>query len=282
MSVCAHTDTYLLIPPIHTSLPPIMTLTEKIEAAILEFKDFQPKPIDETPPRFNVAHLIEHTLLKPDATEADIRKLCQEAIQYEFRYVCVNPVWIHLCHEILPLLSTSSVAVVDFPFGASLTPARAMGAWTAVKARAREIDLVIPIGPLRSGDYESVYKDLKGVYDVCEDRPLKVILETSMLTHDQIVAACVICKEVGVAFVKTSTGFGSGGATVEHVALMKAVVGDDIGVKASGGIRTYKDVVRMLSAGASRIGASASIAIVEEQGDWVDHNAEFLRMMARK
>src|SRR5208282_3521025 len=241
---------------------PLMTLTEKIEAAILKFKDFQPGPISETRIRFNVARLIDHTLLKPDATEADIRKLCQEAIQYEFRTVCVNPIWIPLCREILPILSTKSVAVVDFPFGASLTPARAMGAWTAVKAGAKEIDLVIPIGRLRSGDYEYIHKDLKGVHENCEARPLKVILETSMLTHDQIVAACVICKEVGVAFVKTSTGFGGGGATVEDVALMKAVVGDDIGVKASGGIRTYKDVLRMLSAGASRIGASASVAII--------------------
>jgi deoxyribose-phosphate aldolase len=257
-----------------------MSLIEKIEAAILEFKDFKPKPIDETPPRFNIAHLIDHTLLQPDATEADILKLCKEAVQYEFKNVCVNPIWIPLCRRILPVLSPKSVAVVDFPFGASLTPARAMGAWSAVKAGAKEIDLVIPLAQLRSGDYEYVHKDLKSVQDTVEGTSLKVILETSKLTHDQIVAACVICKEVGVAFVKTSTGFGGGGATVEDVALMKAVVGDDIGVKASGGIRTYNDAVRMLSAGASRIGASASVAIIEEQGDWVDHEAEFLRMMA--
>ena len=246
--------------------PLIMILNEEIEAAILKFKDFQTGPIGETPP-INIARFIDHTLLKPDATEADIRKLCQEAIQYEFKTVCVNPAWIPLCCEILDLSSTEPIAVVDFPLGASLTTVRTMEAGAAIDAGAKEIDIVIPIGRLRGGDYDYVFKDIKGVYEACEGRPLKVILETSMLTHNEIVAACVICKEVGVSFVKTSTGFGGGGATIEHVALMKAVVGEGIEVKASGGIRTYKDAMRMLSAGALRIGASASVAIVEEQGE---------------
>ena len=163
--------------------------------------------------------------------------------------------------------STEPIAVVDFPLGASLTTARTMEARAAILAGAKEIDIVIPIGRLRGGEYDYIFKDIKEVHETCEGRPVKVILETSMLTHDEIVAACVICKEVGVAFVKTSTGFGGGGATIEHVALMKAVVGDGIEVKASGGIRTYKDAMRMLNAGALRIGASASVAIIKEQGE---------------
>ena len=247
-----------------------MTLYDRIQAAILQFRDFHSAQISETGPSpLELARFIDHTLLKPDATEADIRKLCQEANDYNFKTVCVNSSWIPLCSKFLPSLSSSCttipIAVIGFPLGAGLTLSKSAEAKMAIDFGAKEIDMVISIGRLRGGNYGYVFEDIKCVYEACGNIPLKAILETSMLTHDEIVAACCICKEVGVAFVKTSTGFGGGGASVEHVALMKAVVGDGIEVKASGGIRTYEDAVRMYNAGARRIGASASVAIVGQE-----------------
>ena len=192
--------------------------------------------------------------------------LCIEAKNHKLKTVCVNSSWIELCDKLLRESQgvTVPIAVVGFPFGAGVTASKCFEAKAAIDDGAKEIDMVIQIGGLKGGEWEFVFDDIKAVYNACGDVPLKVILETSMLTHDEIIAACRICKEIGVAFVKTSTGFGGGGATVEHVALMKAVVGEKIQVKASGGIRTYNDAIRMLNAGAQRIGASASIAIVTE------------------
>jgi deoxyribose-phosphate aldolase len=243
-----------------------MTLTDRIQKAIIQFKDFHIAEVNDSGPSpLELACFIDHTLLKPDATEADVRKLCQEAIEYNFKTACVNSSWLPLCSNLLSSSSTIPIAVIGFPLGAGLTASKSMEAKMAIDSGAKEIDMVIPIGRLRGEDYDYVYNDIKVVYETCGHIPLKIILETSMLTREEIVAACWICKEVGVAFVKTSTGFGGGGASVEHVALMKAVVGDGIEVKASGGIRSYEDAVKMYNAGARRLGASASVAIVNKQ-----------------
>jgi deoxyribose-phosphate aldolase len=238
-----------------------MSLNQRIEAAISEFRDFRTPEISAVGPRpLDLCQYIDHTLLKADATQADIVQHCVDAENNLFKAACLNSSWIELSRTILS--HTVPIAVVGFPLGAGSTEAKAAEAREAIEHGAREIDMVLHIGRLRGGDHEAVYNDIFGVFKACGTTPLKVILETSMLTCDEIVAACVICKEIGVAFVKTSTGFGGGGATVEHVALMKAVVGEKVQVKASGGIRTYEDAVRMYNAGARRIGASASIAIV--------------------
>lgn len=245
-------------------------LRQRIRATISEFKDFHySEPADfNGPPPWELNKSIDHTLLRPDATMADIAKLCKEAERYNFKTVCVNSSWIVACNRVFLRKESAHVtvpiAVVGFPLGAGITSSKSFEAKAAIEAGAKEIDMVIQIGRLKAEDYDFLFDDIKAVYDACGNVPLKVILETSMLTHDEIVAACCICKDIGVAFVKTSTGFGGGGATVEHVALMKAVVGENIQVKASGGIRTYNDAIRMLKAGATRIGASASVAIVTE------------------
>ena len=243
-------------------------MKDRIQAAIYQFRDFSYKePSIKAPSPTELTRFIDHTLLKADATDADIRKLCQEAIDNDFKSVCVNSSWISLCSDLLSSASspTIPIAVVGFPLGAGLTASKSAEAKMAIGIGAKEIDMVLPIGRLRGGDYDYVYDDVRSVYETCGVTPLKVILETSMLTRDEIIAACWICREIGVAFVKTSTGFGGGGANAENVALMKAVVGDNIEVKASGGIRTYEDAVRMHKAGARRIGASASVAIVAKR-----------------
>jgi|SRR5271170_3268591 len=239
-----------------------------IEQTIVNFKDFHAKEVSISGPSpAELAPFIDHTLLKPEATASDIEALCAEAIEHSFKSVCVNSSWIPLCRQVLSSANSPCIpiAVVGFPLGAGLSESKAEEARLAIEKGAQEIDMVLAIGRLRGKEYKYVYNDILSVYGVCKDVPLKVILETSMLTHEEIVAGCVICKVVGVAFVKTSTGFGGGGAKVEDVQLMKAVVGDKVEVKASGGIRTYEDAVRMYNAGARRIGASASVAIVTKQ-----------------
>jgi deoxyribose-phosphate aldolase len=241
------------------------TLESRIRAAIDEFRDFQVQEVSaEGPSPAELSQYIDHTLLKPEATATDIAKVCHEADEYNFKTVCLNSSWIKLACQSLKSAAVP-IAVVGFPLGAASTEAKEAETKTAIRDGAREIDTVLHIGHLRDANYRYVHKDIEAVYKACGTIPLKVILETSMLTTDEIVAACVICREVGVAFVKTSTGFGGGGAKVEHIALMNAVVGEKIQVKASGGIRTYEDAVRMYNAGARRIGASASIAIVTKQ-----------------
>ena len=243
-----------------------MSLHEQIAQATLHFTSFQYKESSESknPSPTEIARYVDHTLLKPDATEQDIRKLCNEAVEYSVKAVCVNSSWIPLCADVLSICATMviPIAVIGFPLGAGLTSAKVAEAKFAIGAGAEEIDMVIHIGRLRSKDWGYVYSDIQQVYSACGSIPLKVILETCMLTKDEIIAACVICREVGVAFVKTSTGFGGGGAKSEDVALMKAVVGRRVEVKASGGIRTYENAARMFNAGARRIGASATVAIV--------------------
>ncbi|MCA9673496.1 MAG: deoxyribose-phosphate aldolase [Kofleriaceae bacterium] len=215
----------------------------------------------------DLARLIDHTLLKPEATRAEVVALCEEARKHHFASVCVNTTWVPLCKALLGSTDVMVCAVVGFPLGAMLPTAKAYEARDAVRQGAREIDMVINIGALKSKDYETVFEDICRVVKAAAPAGVKVILETSALTHDEKVVACALSKLAGAAFVKTSTGFGKGGATVEDVALMRAMVGSDVGVKASGGVRTAEDVVKMAQAGANRIGASASVAIVTGDKD---------------
>lgn len=206
---------------------------------------------------------IDHTLLKPAATRADIAKLCTEAKEYRFASVCVNSA--HIA-EVAAALAGTDVApccVVGFPLGAMETEAKAFEAARAAALGAKEIDMVMDIGAAKEGDFARVEADIAAVVSAIQGRAkLKVILECCLLTDEEKTAACLAAKRAGADFVKTSTGFSTGGATEHDVALMRAAVGDDMGVKASGGIRTREDALRMIAAGASRIGASAGIAIV--------------------
>ncbi|MCK6552403.1 deoxyribose-phosphate aldolase [Myxococcota bacterium] len=206
---------------------------------------------------------MDHTILKPDATKDELRKVCDEARKYHFATVCVNSANVRFVAACLEGSGVKAIAVVGFPLGAATTGAKAFETREAIRNGAQEIDMVINIGALKSKDYALVQSDIRGVVEAAGAIPVKVILETSMLDRDQKVIACALSKAAGAAFVKTSTGFGGGGATAEDIALMRQVVGDDIGVKASGGVRTIDDAEKMIEAGASRIGASSSVAIVQ-------------------
>lgn len=210
----------------------------------------------------NMAKLIDHTLLKPEATRDDIRKVCQEARKHQFASVCVNTSWVPMVSALLRGSGVKTCAVVGFPLGAMTPTAKAYEAREAVRQGADEIDMVINIGALRSRDYETVFEDICRVVKASGRAVVKVILECSALDEEQKVIGCTLSKLAGADFVKTSTGFGKGGATVDDVALMRRVVGAELGVKASGGVRTADDVEKMALAGATRIGASASVAIV--------------------
>ncbi|MBI4704135.1 MAG: deoxyribose-phosphate aldolase [Deltaproteobacteria bacterium] len=214
-----------------------------------------------------VAQYIDHTLLKPDATADEIRKLCQEGIEHGFASVCINPAWVALASGLLRGSPVAVCTVVGFPSGAHVPEIKAMEARRAIRDGAREIDMVINIGALKGGDDRAVFHDIRSVVDACEDgRALcKVIIETALLTDEQKVRACELARRARADFVKTSTGFASGGATAADVALMAAVVRDaGMGVKASGGIKSYHDVETMVAAGATRIGASAGVKILKE------------------
>jgi deoxyribose-phosphate aldolase len=213
-------------------------------------------------PSEKIARLIDHTLLKPETTNDDLRQVCEEARKWNFATVCVNAANIPLVARELKGSGVKPIAVVGFPLGASTGAAKAFEAREAVRNGAQEIDTVINIGALKSKDYATVLDDLCKVVQASKPKPVKVILETSMLNNEQKTIGCALSKAAGAAFVKTSTGFGGGGATVEDVLLMRNVVGDDMLVKASGGMRSREDVDKMVKAGANRIGASASVAIV--------------------
>lgn len=215
----------------------------------------------------NLAQFIDHTLLKPNATEKEIEKLCHEAIQYKFASVCVNTSYVELCARLLAGTGVRVCAVVGFPLGAMSTDAKAFETRDAIAHGADEIDMVINVGKLQSGNYAYVYDDIRAVVKAAAGHVVKVILETGLLNNDQKIAACVLAKAAGADFVKTSTGFGHGGATAEDVALMRRIVGEDMGVKASGGIRDCSTAQEMIQSGASRIGASASVAIVKGSKD---------------
>ncbi|MCK9861940.1 deoxyribose-phosphate aldolase [Paenibacillus sp. ATY16] len=210
-----------------------------------------------------VAAYIDHTALKAETTKQEIIKLCEEAKQYHFATVCVNPGYVALAAQELAGSGVGITTVVGFPLGATTTFAKAEEAKDAIANGATEVDMVINVGLIKSGDFEGVKHDVEGVVLACKGKAvLKVILETGLLTDEEKVRACEICKEAGADFVKTSTGFGKGGATAEDIALMRRTVGPDLGVKASGGVRDLETALKMIEAGASRIGASSSVAIV--------------------
>jgi len=212
------------------------------------------------------AGLIDHTLLKPEASRDEIRKLCQEASRFGFASVCINPWNVPLAAELLRGTSVKVCTVVGFPLGATLSQVKIHEAEEAIKLGAQEIDMVINIGALKSGQDDVVESDIRGVVEASHrgDAICKVILETALLTVEEKVRGCVAGKKAGADFVKTSTGFSTAGATAEDVALMRAVVGSEIGVKAAGGVRSFEDLKKMVCAGATRIGASASVKIMEQ------------------
>jgi deoxyribose-phosphate aldolase len=213
-----------------------------------------------------VAAMIDHTLLKPEATRGDIEKLCREAAQFHFATVCVNPGWVALAANLLRGSGVGVCSVVGFPLGATTADVKHYETRRAIFDGASEIDMVINIGALRSGDLQTVERDISAVVAPCREANVisKVILEVALLNDDEKIAASTIAKAAGADFVKTSTGFASGGATAHDVALMRGVVGAEMGVKAAGGVRDYEGLKAMVAAGATRIGASAGVKIVQE------------------
>lgn len=211
-----------------------------------------------------LSKMIDHTLLKADATKEMIKVLCEEAIEYEFFSVCVNPYYVNFAKEQLNNSNVKVATVIGFPLGSTTKYAKLHEAQNAIRNGANELDMVINIGALKAKDYEIVKEDIEAVVNVAKGKALvKVIIETCLLENEEKVMACKLAKEAGADFVKTSTGFSTGGATVEDVKLMRKIVGESMGVKASGGIRDYKTAMKMIEAGANRIGASASIKIVK-------------------
>ena len=213
----------------------------------------------------DIAGMIDHTLLKPDATADQIAQLCYEARKYKFASVCVNPTHVKLCAELLQGTQVKVCTVIGFPLGASAPEVKAFEAQTALKDGATEIDMVLNIGALKAGDLTLVARDIHEVVKVghAAGAIVKVIIETALLNEEEKVTACLLCKEAGADFVKTSTGFSGGGATVDDVNLMRRVVGPEMGIKASGGVRDFEDAQNMVKAGATRLGASAGVKIVQ-------------------
>ncbi len=213
----------------------------------------------------NLAKYIDHTLLVQNATKEQIKNLCDEANKYEFCSVCVNSSYVSLAKEFLGSSEVKVCSVVGFPLGAMSTEAKAYEAKKAIEDGASEIDMVINVGFLKSNDFESVQQDIANLRATCKGVVLKVIFETALLEEDEIRKVCEISKEVGVDFVKTSTGFSTRGASLEDVRIMKEVVGNSVDIKASGGVRSYETAIEMINAGASRLGTSSGIAIINGQ-----------------
>ena len=226
----------------------------------------------DSPSLSNLGGLIDHTMLKPDTTLADVDELCGQALEHRFASVCVNGVHVRRCAEILAGSDVAVCCVVGFPLGASAPEVKAYEARRAIEDGACEVDMVMNVGAMKSGDRAFVQRDIASVVEVCHrmGAKLKVILETCLLSDEEKVAACVAAKAAGADFVKTSTGFSKGGATADDVALMRRTVGPTMGVKASGGVRDADDARTMVAAGATRIGASASVAIVRGGGSGGD------------
>jgi deoxyribose-phosphate aldolase len=244
---------------------------ERVARRVQELLAAQGTPAAPAPaePPLNVAQLIDHTILRPDTTRTDIEQLCREARKYKFYSVCVNPAWVTLAAQLLDGSSVKVCCVVGFPLGAQPPETKAMEARAAIRQGAKEIDMVIDVGALKSGDDDLVLRGIRSVVEACRDgsAKCKVILETSLLTNEEKARACELAVKAHADFVKTSTGFSTGGATVEDVSLMSRIVRDrGLGVKASGGIRSLADLRRMVQAGATRIGTSSGIKILQEAG----------------
>ena len=216
-----------------------------------------------------IAKMIDHTLLKQNATSVQVAQLCKEAIQHGFASVCVNPVHVHACAELLKGTEPKVCTVIGFPLGASASSVKSYETEVAIKDGAEEIDMVINIGALKEGNNDLVRSDIEGVVKTAHAKNaiVKVIIETVFLTDAEKERACLLAKEVGADFVKTSTGFAGGGATADDIALMRRVVGAEMGVKASGGVRTFEDAQAMIEAGATRLGASAGVKIIQGEED---------------
>lgn len=210
----------------------------------------------------NFAKMIDHTLLKADATRLDIEKLCQEAKQYNMKSVCVNPTWVKFAKEKLQDSSVFVCTVIGFPLGATTSEVKAFETKNAIENGADEIDMVINIGALKNKQYDIVLEDIQKVVEAANNKTVKVIIETALLSNEEKIKACELAVKAGAHFVKTSTGFSKSGATVEDVQLMRKTVGEHVGVKASGGIRSLEDMKKMIEAGATRIGASSGIQIL--------------------
>lgn len=208
------------------------------------------------------ANMFDHTILKAEATTAQVKKICEEAKEYQFASVCVNSYYTQFVSKQLAGSGVMTCTVVGFPLGQMSTKAKAAETAIAVEDGAQEIDMVINIGALKEGDYQTVLEDIKAVKKACKEAHLKVIIETCLLTEEEKIKACELSKEAGADFVKTSTGFSTGGAIPEDVALMRKTVGSELGVKASGGIRDKETAEKMVAAGANRLGTSATIAII--------------------
>ncbi|MGM5693205.1 deoxyribose-phosphate aldolase [Streptococcus suis] len=214
---------------------------------------------------------IDHTILKPETTQEQVEKILAEAKEYDFASVCVNPTWVALAAESLKDSDVKVCTVIGFPLGANTPAVKAFETKDAISNGADEIDMVINIGALKTGNYNLVLEDIKAVVEASGDKLVKVIIEACLLTDDEKVKACQLSQEAGADYVKTSTGFSTGGATVADVALMRKTVGPDMGVKASGGARSYEDAIAFIEAGASRIGASSGVAIMngaQADGDY--------------
>jgi deoxyribose-phosphate aldolase len=246
----------------------IVNLSETLEMVDAYFHELPPAPAQLTAPTAaSLAGWIDHTSLKPDASSNQVRILCDEARQYHFATVCINPVYVPLAAELLQGSQVGVCSVVGFPLGATFPEIKAAETRQAIASGATEIDTVINIGALKSADFSLAYQDVQAVVAAAAGKAhVKVILEMCYLDLREKIIACLICKQAGADFVKTSTGFGAGGATIEDVALMRRLVGTDMGVKAAGGIRTLVDATRMIAAGANRLGASAGVAILKEAG----------------
>jgi len=247
--------------------PPISShnYVERVQHVVNAGADRIASTLGIAPTDGRLAHMIDHTLLKPEATQDQIAQLCYEARKYNFASVCVNPTNVKLCAQLLAGSDALVCTVVGFPLGATPTEVKVFEAQQAIHDGATEVDMVINVGALKSRDYELVERDVASIARACHasNAILKVIIEAALLSDEEKVIACQLAKVAGANFVKTSTGFGPGGAALEDVALMRRVVGPTMGVKAAGGIHTYEEAQQMIAAGASRIGASASVKIMQ-------------------